>query len=390
MKVIMPHNAAGRRLCVYITAVRLYCFRSYTELRFEPAKGLNVIVGANAAGKTNILESVFLAALGRSHRTRRDAELINSLSDKAYAGIELVSATGKHSIELKLFSGAPKQVFIDGQRIRRMGELMGVLNAVMFSPEDLSLVKDSPETRRRFMDMELCQLRPAYFYRLQQYNAALKQRTALLKTSFPFEPNIELLDMWDDKLAELGGSVMLLRRDFLDRLSTAARDLNRSITGNSSVGHEPEELFTYYKPSVPFEGDLARSALGDALCKARAEDIRRGCTTKGPHRDDIGILLNGRDVRVFGSQGQQRTAALSLKLSELALMRRIRGEAPVLLLDDVLSELDGDRQRELLSSAFDCQCFLTSTTLDGLEQVPNMTVFECSGGKLKKILSAEN
>lgn len=129
MKVIMPHNAAGRRLCVYITAVRLYCFRSYTELRFEPAKGLNVIVGANAAGKTNILESVFLAALGRSHRTRRDAELINSLSDKAYAGIELVSAAGKHSIELKLFSGAPKQVFIDGQRIRRMGELMGVLNA---------------------------------------------------------------------------------------------------------------------------------------------------------------------------------------------------------------------------------------------------------------------
>ncbi len=255
----MPHNAAGRRLCVYITAVRLYCFRSYTELRFEPAKGLNVIVGANAAGKTNILESVFLAALGRSHRTRRDAELINSLSDKAYAGIELVSATGKHSIELKLFSGAPKQVFIDGQRIRRMGELMGVLNAVMFSPEDLSLVKDSPETRRRFMDMELCQLRPAYFYRLQQYNAALKQRTALLKTSFPFEPNIELLDMWDDKLAELGGSVMLLRRDFLDRLSTAARDLNRSITGNSSVGHEPEELFTYYKPSVPFEGDGARA-----------------------------------------------------------------------------------------------------------------------------------
>lgn len=180
-----------------------------------------------------------------------------------------MSATGKHSIELKLFSGAPKQVFIDGQRIRRMGELMGVLNAVMFSPEDLSLVKDSPETRRRFMDMELCQLRPAYFYRLQQYNAALKQRTALLKTSFPFEPNIELLDMWDDKLAELGGSVMLLRRDFLDRLSTAARDLNRSITGNSSVGHEPEELFTYYKPSVPFEGDGARAALGDALCKAR-------------------------------------------------------------------------------------------------------------------------
>ena len=367
---------------MYITAVRLYCFRSYTELRFEPAKGLNVIVGANAAGKTNILESVFLAALGRSHRTRRDAELINSLSDKAYAGIELVSATGKHSIELKLFSGAPKQVFIDGQRIRRMGELMGVLNAVMFSPEDLSLVKDSPETRRRFMDMELCQLRPAYFYRLQQYNAALKQRTALLKTSFPFEPNTELLDMWDDKLAELGGSVMLLRRDFLDRLSTAARDLNRSITGNSSVGHEPEELFTYYKPSVPFEGDGARAALGDALCKARAEDIRRGCTTKGPHRDDIGILLNGRDVRVFGSQGQQRTAALSLKIAQADYIESIKSEYPILLLDDIMSELDINRRMYLSQKIRDKQVLITSTDTDLIESTDNTKLFKIKNGSV--------
>lgn len=144
-------------------------------------------------------------------------------------------------------------------------------------------------------------------------------------------------------------------------------------------------------PPFPSRATARAPHSGTHSARHGAEDIRRGCTTKGPHRDDIGILLNGRDVRVFGSQGQQRTAALSLKLSELALMApRSGAEAPVLLLDDVLSELDGDRQRELLSSAFDCQCFLTSTTLDGLEQVPNMTVFECSGGKLKKILSAEN
>ncbi|MBR0156907.1 MAG: DNA replication/repair protein RecF [Clostridia bacterium] len=366
-----------------ITGVRLFSYRSYDELRFDPQPKLNVIVGPNAAGKTNILEAICLCAIGRSFRTRRDQDLINMASSGAYVGLELESRSGRRKIEFK-FRRDGKQILIDGQQVRRIGELMGVLNTVLFSPEDLSLVKDSPEERRRFMDMELCQLRPAFFYRLQQYNAALKQRGALLRsgleTGLPPDPG--MLDMWDDQLTELGGDIMLVRREFMDELSTLARDINRRITGGR------EELFAFYKPNVPFpDGDRGdvRTALNSALYNSRQEDIRRGFTTRGPHRDDIGILLDGHDVRTFGSQGQQRTAALSMKLSELALMRNEKGEAPVLLLDDVLSELDGDRQRELLSSAFDCQCFLTTTSLEGLEEVPNMTVFECAGGKLARV-----
>lgn len=366
-----------------VTGIRLYSYRSYDELRFDPGPKLNVIVGANAAGKTNVLEAVYLCAIGRSFRTRRDQELISMAANGAYVGIELENRGGRRKVEFK-FRRDRKQVLIDGEPVRRIGELMGVLNAVLFSPEDLALVKDSPEERRRFMDMELCQLRPAFFYRLQQYNSALKQRSALLRSALEtgVAPDPGYLDMWDDRLTELGGDIMLIRREFMDELSTLARDINRRITGGR------EELFTFYKPNVPFpDGDRGdvRTALSAALYNARGEDIRRGYTTRGPHRDDVGILLDGLDVRTFGSQGQQRTAALSMKLSELALMRSEKGESPVLLLDDVLSELDGDRQRELLSSAFDCQCFLTTTALDGLEGVPDMNVFECADGKLTAV-----
>lgn len=367
-----------------VTGIRLYSYRSYDRLQFEPSEKLNVIIGQNAAGKTNILEAIYLCAIGRSFRTRKDNELINMISNGAYVGLDVVSCGSRRKIEFKFARNAGKQVLIDGEPIRRMGELMGVLNAVLFSPEDLSLIKDSPEERRRFMDMELCQLRPAFFYKLQQYNAALKQRGALLKNALDMgiSPDPIQLDMWDDRLTELGGDIMLVRREFMDELSTLARDINRRITGGK------EELFTFYKPNVAFDEDGradVRTELNNALSRSRSEDIRKGYTTRGPHRDDVGIMLDGNDVRVYGSQGQQRTAALSMKLSELALMRSEKGEAPVLLLDDVLSELDHGRQRELLSSAFDCQCFLTATSADGLSEVPNMTVFECAAGGLTEL-----
>lgn len=359
-----------------ITRIRLCGYRSYPELDFEPSPGLNVIVGDNAAGKTNVLEAIFLSALGRSHRTSRDQELINSSCRGGYVGVWLESRLGRRSVEFKLREGEHKQLLIDGNRAQRMGELMGVMNAVMFSPEDLSLVKDSPQERRRFMDMELCQLRPAYFYRLQQYNAALKQRNAIVKDAFhtPTEP--ALIDAWDDRLAALGSSIMTVRQNFMDELSTIANDLHRRITGGL------EQLFAFYKPNVLFEGNEPYRAILEALASSRDDDIRRGYTTRGPHRDDIGIRLGDMDVKTYGSQGQQRTAALSIKLSEIAMMRSEKDDSPILLLDDVLSELDSARQNALLSSAFDCQCFLTTTTLDGLEALPNMTVFGCRDDKL--------
>ncbi len=360
-----------------VTKLRLNGYRSYDSLDFSPQRGLNVIFGANAAGKTNVLEAIFFSALGRSHRTARDAELIGHGLSGAYVGVELAGLSGRRSIEMKLRCGERKQVFIDRLKAERIGELMGVLNVVMFSPEDLELVKAAPERRRRFMDMELCQLRPAYFFRLQKYNSALKQRGALIKESFPNPPHPDMLDMWNEQLARLGGEIMRDRAAFVGELSEIAGDIHGRITAGA------ERLDISYSPNVEFSGEDAAERLYYALSSSTQEDLRRGYATRGPHRDDMGLELNGCGVRIYGSQGQQRTAALSVKLSELTLMKKTKGEPPVLLLDDVLSELDCDRQRALLSSAFDCQCFLTATSLEGLEGLGGLHAFECTGGRLE-------
>ena len=359
-------------------------FRSYSHAEFCPEPGLNLLYGANAAGKTNVLEAVFLCALGRSHRTSRDAELIGHGLAGAYVGLEAETRTGVRTVEIKLRSGDDasrnpkdkKPIFIDRQRAEKAGELMGVLNVVMFSPEDLAIVKASPDVRRRFMDMELCQLRPAYYAKAAMYNAALRQRNALIKEAFsdPIDP--EVLDMWNVQLARTGAEVMRSRLEFMDEISTIASDMHRRLTGGR------EQLFTFYQPNVPFEGKGAEYAVYEALNASREEDIRRGFTTRGPHRDDIGIKLGETDVKVYGSQGQQRTAALSLKLSELALMREVVGESPVLLLDDVLSELDDDRQRALMESAFDCQCLMTATGVESAAARQGAAVFEVKNGEL--------
>ena len=361
-------------------------FRSYSHAEFLPGPGLNLLYGANAAGKTNVLEAVFLCALGRSHRTSRDIEMIGRGLSGAYVGMELETKNGARLIEIKLRTGDDvarnprdkKQVFIDRQRAEKAGDLMGALNVVMFSPEDLALVKASPDVRRRFMDMELCQLYPAYFQKAAMYNAALRQRNALIKEAFndPIDP--EVLDMWNVQLARTGAEVMRSRLGFMDEISTIASDMHRRLTGGR------EQLFTFYEPNVPFDAGEAEYAIYDALAASQEDDIRRGFTTRGPHRDDIGIKLGDTDVKVYGSQGQQRTAALSLKLSELALMREVVGESPVLLLDDVLSELDDDRQKALMSSAFDCQCLLTATGAESAAARKASAVFEVKDGQIIK------
>ena len=353
-------------------------FRSYVHAEFSPEAGLNLLCGANAAGKTNVLEAVFLCALGRSHRTSRDAEMIGHGLEGAYVGLELETQTGTRNIEIKLRSQPQaardkRQIFIDRQRADKAGELMGVLNVVMFSPEDLALVKNSPAERRRFMDMELCQLKPAYYMKAAMYNAALRQRNALIKEAFadPIDP--DMLDMWNAQLARTGAEVMRERLAFMDSLSTVASDMHRRLTDGK------EQLFAFYDPDVSADGDI-EYAIYDALEASREEDLRRGFTTRGPHRDDIGIKLGETDVKIYGSQGQQRTAALSLKLSELALMREVTGESPVLLLDDVLSELDESRRRALMELAFDCQCLLTSTNAESFDL----------GGKAPALYRVEN
>ena len=371
------------------TRLKLNYYRNYETLDLKPESGLNVIVGENAQGKTNAVEALFFCAFGRSHRTPRDQELINRGMSGAYVGLEAQTKSGERRIEMKLRAGERKKVFLDRLETKRTGELMGVINVVMFSPEDLELIKGAPAERRRFLDMELSQIRPAYYYRLQQYNAALKQRNALLKG----EPGRERptavrelrdeLYVWDEQLAAAGADVMRMRMDFTRRLASVAEALHSRISGGR------ERLKVSYEASVDaseYGGNL-RGALEEVLYASAYEDIRRGYTTVGPHRDDLSVTFGGESVRTYGSQGQQRTAALSLKLSELQLLKEEKGEAPILLLDDVLSELDDPRQRALVEAMEGCQCFLTCTSLAGLERagMKDIHAYRCENGTLREM-----
>lgn len=371
------------------TRLKLNYYRNYETLDLKPESGLNVIVGENAQGKTNAVEALFFCAFGRSHRTPRDQELINRGMSGAYVGLEAQTKSGERRIEMKLRAGERKKVFLDRLETKRTGELMGVINVVMFSPEDLELIKGAPAERRRFLDMELSQIRPAYYYRLQQYNSALKQRNALLKG----EPGRERptavrelrdqLYVWDEQLAAAGADVMRMRMDFTRRLASVAEALHYRISGGR------ERLQVSYEASVDaseYGGNL-RGALEEVLYASAYEDIRRGYTTVGPHRDDLSVTFGGESVRTYGSQGQQRTAALSLKLSELQLLKEEKGEAPILLLDDVLSELDDPRQRALVEAMEGCQCFLTCTSLAGLERagMRDIHAYRCENGTLREM-----
>lgn len=357
-----PSRKTGpeRGFFVQIAGVKLSRFRSYEslELTFEP--GINVLTGRNGSGKTNILEAFFLCALGRSHRTSRDQELIRLGSEEGLVELRLSTRGGTRSIRAELKSGERKKVFIDGSRIEKSGELMGCLNVVMFSPEDLMLVKGAPEARRRFLDMEISQLRPAYYYALQQYNLALKQRNNLLKEGGG-RPDYGMLELWDEQLAKQGTVIMRERAAFCRELAATAGGLHEIMSGGK------EALVCGYEPDVKcFDESLLRESIAEALASSLEKDAVRGFTSAGPHRDDLALSVNGLDARVFASQGQQRTAALSLKLSETAVAEKVRSEKPVLLLDDVFSELDAERQRLLLTAVEDCQCFITCTGTEEL------------------------
>lgn len=342
-----------------ITGIRLVNFRNYASLALRPDEGLCVLTGDNAAGKTNVLESIFLCALGRSHRTLRDAELIRSGEDAGYVGLTIDTIGGEREIECKLKAGERKKILIDRKQLGRSGELLGCLNVVMFAPEDLDIVKGGPQERRRFMDMEISQLRPKYYYALQQYNAALKQRNALLKS--PEETSFKTFEPWDDQLSVLGAAVTLARFEHLERMAEEAAKAHTRL----SMGQEA--LKVVYQPNMPpVEHTRMIDALREALFDNLERDLYRGSTSVGPHRDDIGLYLDGMDLKVYGSQGQQRTTVLSLKLAELEILRDERGETPVLLLDDVFSELDKQRQRMLLGAVQGCQTFITCTHLEEL------------------------
>ncbi len=337
---------------MYITEISLQNFRNLSQLKIEPSSGINVIYGNNAQGKTNFLESLYFCAMGRSLRGKSDQQLIQFGEEESHIRTIVQRSQRYDRIDVHLKRDEKKGIAVNGLPVKKLGDLFGTLYAVVFSPEDLSLVKDGPAERRRFLDMELCQLSKVYYYDLQQYYRILKQRNNLLK-EIPKKPALqETLFAWDEQLMDYGERIIAARKRFLLRLDEIAAEKLSQLTGGR------DSLQTAYRPNCE-EGNLA-----EKLRRNLERDLYFGATQSGPHKDDILFSINGREVKTYGSQGQQRTTALAARLAEIDLIREETGEEPVLLLDDVFSELDEGRQKFLLESIGNLQAFLTCTGIE--------------------------
>lgn len=337
---------------MYVKEVNLYQFRNYEQLNLSLHPKLNIFYGQNAQGKTNILESLYLCATGRSHRTTHEKEAIHWHKDEAHIRLFLHKQNRVEKIDFHLDKSGRKSAAHNGIPIQKLGELLGIINVVIFSPEDLQLIKSGPKERRRFLDIELCQLDRIYYYNLQQYHKVLKQRNHFLK-QINKNPK-DMTDIWDEQLVHFGEKVIEARKVFIEKLNHLALLIHGNITA------QKEKLLVEYSPSV--SSNQFREKLKENLVR----DLQSGTTSIGPHRDDIVFKVNGMDLRTYGSQGQQRSAALSLKLAEIDLMKQETGEAPILLLDDVLSELDENRQKDLIAHIDDIQTILTCTGIEDL------------------------
>lgn len=335
-----------------IKSLELADFRNYDSLEISFDKGTNILYGDNAQGKTNILEAIYVSATTKSHKGSKDKEIVNFNKEEAHIRTYLQKEEDEIRVDMHLRKNKSKGIAIDGQKIKKAAELLGLLNVVFFSPEDLSIIKNGPAERRRFADMELCQLDNFYLYNLNHYNKIINQRNKLLKDMY-FQPELrETLNIWDSQLVSFGSKIIERRQQFAGQLCEIIYDIHSKLSGGK------EELVIKYEPDVSienFETEMKRN---------QERDIKSKVTSVGPHRDDFSFIVNGIDIRKFGSQGQQRTAALSLKLSEIELVKKISKDTPVLLLDDVLSELDSNRQNYLLNSIGDIQTIITCTGLD--------------------------
>lgn len=335
-----------------IKSIELKNFRNYEELNLNLDGGTNILYGDNAQGKTNILESIYVSGTTKSHKGSRDKEMIRFGENEAHIRTMVEKNQMSYQIDMHLKKNRSKGIAINGVPIRKASELFGVLNMVFFSPEDLNIIKNGPSERRRFLDSEICQLDKIYLSDLTKYNKVLNQRNKLLK-DMVFHPDLEnTLSVWDMQLISYGRRIISRRRRFVEELNEIVRGIHKSISGGR------EQLTLTYEP------DIEEAFFEDELNRAKEKDRKYCSTSVGPHRDDISFFIGNIDIRKFGSQGQQRTSALSLKLSEIELVKRCIHDTPVLLLDDVLSELDSNRQNYLLNSIHDIQTVITCTGLD--------------------------
>jgi len=337
---------------MHIKSIQLTGYRNYHNSVVYFDKGTNILYGDNAQGKTNVLESIFMCATTKSHKGSKDKEVIGFNEDEAHITLYMEKDGEEYKIDMQLRKDKSKIVAVNGSKIKKATELLGLLNVVLFSPEDLSIIKDGPGERRRFVDTELCQLDGIYLYNLSKYNKIVEQRNKLIKDSFYNQELLETLNIWDSQLVSYGCQIIDKRDVFIDELNAIIGNVHEKLTNGK------EHLEIHYEPDVE-RNDFERELLNN-----RERDIRYKLTSVGPHRDDFSFIVNGVDIRKYGSQGQQRTAALSLKLAEIEIVKKITGHVPVLLLDDVLSELDSNRQNYLLGSIGDIQTIITCTGLD--------------------------
>ena len=335
-----------------IKSVELNNFRNYESLNISFEKGINILYGNNAQGKTNLLEAAYLCGTSKSHKSSKDKELIKFNEDEAHVKTCVEKSGNELLIDIHLRKNKSKGIAVNKIPLKKASDLFGNLNVVFFSPEDLNIIKESPAERRRFIDQELCQIDRIYLHNLTNYNKALAQRNKLLK-DIHFHPSLkDTLSVWDDQLINFGKNVILKRRQFIEEIGRIVLDIHSKITGNN------DSLIMKYEPDIESEFFM------DELIKNHDKDLKYETTSVGPHRDDISFFLEGVDIRKFGSQGQQRTVALCLKLAEIEIVKKTIGDDPVLLLDDVMSELDSSRQNYLLENINTSQTIITCTGID--------------------------
>ncbi|MEH7117422.1 DNA replication/repair protein RecF [Neobacillus vireti] len=371
---------------MYIEKLALKNYRNYDELFVEFENKVNVILGENAQGKTNVMESIYVLAMAKSHRTSNDKELIRW--DQEYAKIEGRVQKQYSSLPLELvISKKGKKARFNHIEQKKLSQYVGNMNVVMFAPEDLNIVKGSPQVRRRFIDMEIGQVSPIYLHDMSQYQKILQQRNHYLKMmQIKKQSDPAMLEILTEQFIGMAVKVVKKRFEFLRLLENWAKPIHQGI----SRGLETLEIM--YKPSVEVleEQDLSKmiESFQEKFAKVRVREMERGTTLFGPHRDDLLFFVNGRDVQTFGSQGQQRTTALSVKLAEIELIHNEIGEYPILLLDDVLSELDDYRQSHLLNTIQGrVQTFVTTTSVEGIDHqtLKDASTYIVQAGTIKKV-----
>lgn len=337
-----------------IESVDLQNYRNYEFLNMTFDNKINIIYGDNAQGKTNILESLYVCATSKSHRGSKDKDIIRFGNDEAHIKVMVKKHGMNYRLDMHLKKNKTKGIAVNGIPIRRAVELFGIINIIIFSPEDMNIIKNGPSERRRFMDMELSQLDKIYLSNLVNYNKVVVQRNRLLKQlQFSGDSGlVDMLDVWDMQLVRYGSEIIKRRMDFIDNINSIIRPVHSKLSGNKEI------LNLRYIPCTTIDN------FKDEVIRSRERDIKFKMTNVGPHKDDVAFFINDKDVRKYGSQGQQRTCALSLKLAEIELVKKVINDTPVLLLDDVLSELDANRQNFLLDSIGDIQTIITCTGLD--------------------------